>query len=211
MFERCLRYCRASRIATYGLGYNLTIQRSSDKHVHSHRAGTEAANLAWVVSVFVEDISGYFPHYFPNISQHELMFEHIVSRAAKQLTYIKISSYTKDVTTENIWTFELGVQKCSDVPFYVIVGFVQRDQFNQQHQNNDTFCRPTVVNAQCIIVSEQFSNAGINFTFAISKYSQAYGETVSCFKPSPKDKILHKAFITLLMVIHNLFPVIICF
>ena len=59
------------------------------------------------------------------------MFEHIVSRAATELTYIKISSYTKDVTTENIWTFELGVRSCSDVPFYVIVGFIRGDQFNQ--------------------------------------------------------------------------------
>ena len=53
----------------------------------------------------------------------------------------------KDVTTENNWTFELSVGDGIDVPIYVIVGFMQRDQFNQQHQNNDTFYRPSVVNA----------------------------------------------------------------
>ena len=42
-----------------------------------------------------------------------------------------------------------------DVPIYVKVGFMQRDQFNQPIQNIDSFLRSTVVNAQCNIGSEQ--------------------------------------------------------
>ena len=38
----------------------------------------------------------------------------------------------KYVTTENNWTFELGVGYGIDVPIYVVIGFTQRDQFNQQ-------------------------------------------------------------------------------
>ena len=60
----------------------------------------------------------------------------------------------KDVTTINNRTFELDVDDF-DIPLYEIVGFTQRDQFNQQHQNNGTFHRPSVVNAQCIIGSEK--------------------------------------------------------
>ena len=51
----------------------------------------------------------------------------------------------KDVTTENNWTFELGVGDGIDIPFKVLVGFTQRDHFNHQHQNNDTLNRPIVV------------------------------------------------------------------
>ena len=47
----------------------------------------------------------------------------------------------KDVTTETNWTFELGVGDGIDIPIYVLVGFMQRDQFNQQHQKNDKFYR----------------------------------------------------------------------
>ena len=79
-----------------------------------------------------------------------------------------------DVTTESNWTFELGVRDGVDVPFYVIVGFMQRDQFFQQHQNNDKLCRPSVVNAQNIIGSEKFPDAAINCNYAIDEYSQAY-------------------------------------
>ena len=72
------------------------------------------------------------------------MLEHFVSRDTTELTYVRRSSHTKDVTTENIWTFELGVESSTDVPIYVIVRFMQRDQFDQEHQNNETFYTPTV-------------------------------------------------------------------
>ena len=88
----------------------------------------------------------------------------------------------KDVTTENIWTLELGVGDGIDIPIYVIVVFMQRYQFNQQHQNKDTFNKPSVVNAQCIIGREKIPDSGINCNHAIDKYSQTYGETVSCFR-----------------------------
>ena len=101
----------------------------------------------------------------------------------------------KDVTTENNWTFELGSGDCIDIPIYVLVGFMLRDQFYQQHQNIDTFYRPSVVNAQRIIGSEKFPDAGTNCNFAIDKYSQTYGEIVSCFRHIAKDNIF-QAYIT---------------
>ena len=52
------------------------------------------------------------------------MLGHIVSKAATELSYIKKSSYINDVTTENNWTFELGVGDGIDIPVYVIVGFM---------------------------------------------------------------------------------------
>ena len=67
---------------------------------------------------------------------------------------------------------------------------MQRDQFNQQHQINDTFYRPSVVNAQCNIVIENVPDAGIDCNYAIDLYSQAYGEIVSCFRYLAKDYIL---------------------
>ena len=81
----------------------------------------------------------------------------------------------KYVTTENIWTLELAVGHGVDIPVYIVVGFTKRDQINQQHQNNDTFQRPSVVNAQCMIGSKKFPDAEISCTYASDKYSQEYG------------------------------------
>ena len=95
---------------TYGLAYKLTLQRNSDNHVLSHPAqANAAANLALAGRVIIDDISLYVPQYTPSISNQKLMLSHIVSKAPTELTYIKRSTYMKDVTTENNWTFELGV------------------------------------------------------------------------------------------------------
>ena len=184
------------------MGYKLTLHRNSDNHVLSHRAGAnDAANLASAGRDIIDDISLYVPHYTPNISNQKLLLGHIDSNAATELSFIKRSSYMKDVTTENIWTFELGVGDGIDMLIHVMVAFMQGDQFNQLHQNNNTFYRPSVVNAQCIIGSEKFPDAGINCNYAIDKYSQAYGEIVSCFRHLAKDNnlqpyITQKNFIT---------------
>ena len=118
------------------------------------------------------------------------MLGHIVSKAATELSHIERSSYMNNVTTENNWTFECGEGDGIDLSIYVIVGFMQRSQFDQQHQNNVIINRQGKLNAQCIIGSEQFPDAGIKCNYAIDKYSQAYGEIVSCFRYLAKDNIL---------------------
>ena len=99
----------------------------------------------------------------------KLMLSNIPSKTATELTYFKRPSFMKDVTTENNWTFERGVGDGSDVPIHVIIGFMQSYQFNQQHQKNDTFYRPSVVNAQSIIGNGKFPDAGKNCNYAIDK------------------------------------------
>ena len=59
---------------------------------------------------------------------------------------------------------------------------MQRNQFNQQHQNNDTFHRPNVANAQWTNGSENYPDAGIFCKYATNKYSLAYGDIISCFR-----------------------------
>ena len=108
---------------SYGLGYKITLQRNSDNHVLSHPAqANNAANLAFAGRVIIDDVSWYVPHYTPSISNNKLLLEHSVSKAPTELSYIKRSSYMKDVTTENNSTFELGVGDGIEIPIYVIVG-----------------------------------------------------------------------------------------
>ena len=125
--------------ATFGFVYKLALQRNSDNHAISHRAGTEAANLALAERILLEDISLFVPHYTPVLSPQTLMLEHFVPGAATDLSYIKRSFYTGTLTSGNNWIFKLGAQSGNDVPFYVSVGFMQIDQSNQQHKNKDTF------------------------------------------------------------------------
>ena len=156
----------------YGLGYKLTLQRKKDNHILSHSTGAnDAANLALAGRVFIDDIVFYVPLYTPNLSNRKIMLGHIVSETATESSYINGSSYMKDVTTENSWTFELSVGDGIDIPIYVIVGFMQRDHFNRKHQKNVAFYGPSVVISQIISGSEIFPDAGINSNYAFDRSS----------------------------------------
>ena len=199
---------------TYGLGHKLIIQRKIDNHALSHPAGAvDAANFVFARRVNIDDQSLYVPHYTPGILNQKLMLGHMVSKAATELSFIKRSSNMKDKTSENNWTCELGVGDGIDKPIYVIVGFMQRDHFNQHHRSNNTFCRPSVVNAQCIIEGEKLPDAGTNCNYAVDKYSQAYGEIVSVLDIYLKiifyKQILHKNILQLLIIIQMVTLVII--
>ena len=160
----------------------------------SHPAGADdAADIALAGRDITEDKNWFVPHNTANFSNQNLLFLYIVARAATELSYFRTSPYMKDVTTENNWTSELVVEIGIDNPIQVKIGFLQRDQINQQHQNNDTFHRPRVVKAQCITGitgSEKDPDARKNCKYAIKKNSQAYDEIVSCFRHLAKDNIL---------------------
>ena len=88
------------------------------------------------------------------------MLVHFATRAATFISYIRGSPFTKHVTIEDFWNFELDVQCGFDVPFYVRFGFLQRGHLNQQYCKKDTFSRPTVPNAHCFIGNEIYPDAG---------------------------------------------------
>ena len=76
--------------ATYGLGSNLTLQRSSDNHVLSRPAGVDDdANRALAGAISENVISWYVPHHSPNISQQNLELEPFVSRIQRCKRIIK--------------------------------------------------------------------------------------------------------------------------
>ena len=99
----------------------------------------------------------------------------------------------------------LDVRDGIDIPIYVIVGFMQRDDVIQQHQDNDSFRRPSAVNAQCIIGSHKFPDAEMNCNHAIDKYAQAYGKLFPVvdiwLEIMFYNHILHKKISKLLIII----------
>ena len=110
------------------------------------------------------------------------MLEHDVFRAAKHLTYVKRSSDAKTVTIESSWTSELGLQSGVHVANHIITFFRQKNKFNQQKQNIDTFMRPTIVNAHCITRSAKYPDTPINCDYVVDKNSQSCEVILSCFR-----------------------------
>ena len=56
--------------------------------------------------------------------------------------------------------------------------------------NNDTFYRPPVSSAQCIIGTEKYPDNGILLNYNDDDYSQGYGQIREAFRALSKDNIL---------------------
>ena len=106
------------------------------------------------------------------------------------LHYSERSVFIKEVKTQKLWTFELGTQGGINVPIWIFVAFQQMDRQNDQDLNNDTFYRPLVTSAQCIIGTEKYPDSGILLKFNDNCYSQDYGQIKKeAFEALTKDDI----------------------
>ena len=61
----------------------------------------------------------------------------------------------KEITTQNLETFELATQESINVPLWNTVGFQQQDRQDSQNLNNDSFYRSPITSAQWIIGTEK--------------------------------------------------------
>ena len=171
---------------TYGLGYKLTLTRNTDNAVLNKAAATNNAKVK------INRLDWYVPHYSPNLEEYNKLMNQIKKNSPTLLHYPERSVFMKEVNTQNLWTFELGTQESINVPLWIFVAFQQNDRRNDQNLNNDTFYRPLVTSAQCIIGTEKYPDSGILLNYNDDDYSQGYGEIKEAFKDLTKDNLLQQ-------------------
>ena len=96
----------------------------------------------------------------------------------------------KKVNTQKFCFFDLGTQEGMNVSIWIIIGFQQRYRQDSQTLNNDTFYRPPVTSAQCIVSTEKCPDSGILLNYDDVDYSQGYGQNKEASKAPTKDDIL---------------------
>ena len=170
--------------ATYGLGYKLTLTRNNDNAVLSK------ANATVYGKVLINGIEWYIPHYTASMSQQTVLSNQILNKTPTELQYIGRSVFMKEVNTQNLWNFELGTQEGINVPIWIIIAFQQQDRQNSQNENNDTFYRPSVTSAQCIIGTEIYPDSAILLNSDDDDYNQGYEQIKEAFRAVTKDDML---------------------
>ena len=170
--------------ATYGLGYKLTLTRNTDNAVLNK---DNATNLR---KVKINAIEWYLPPYTASMSQQALLSKQIINEIPTELQYIEKSVFMIEINTQSLWNFELGTQEGINVPIWIIIGFQQQDRQNSQNENNDTFYRPPVTSAQCIIGTEKYPDSSILLNYDDDDYNQGYGQIKEAFRALTKDDIL---------------------
>ena len=78
------------------------------------------------------------------------MSNQIIKKIPTGLRYFERSVFMKEVNNQNLWSFELDSRENMNVPTWIIIGFLQRDQQDSQNLINDTFCRLTVASVHCV-------------------------------------------------------------
>ena len=150
---------------TYGLGYKLTLTRNTDNAV------LNKDNAFANGRVKINNLEWYVPHYSPNLEEHNKLMIQIKKNTPTLLHYPERSVFMKEVNTQNLWTFELGTQEGINVPIWIFVAFQQNDRQSDQILNNDTFYRPLVTSAQCIIGTEKYPDSSILLNYNDDDYS----------------------------------------
>ena len=171
---------------TYGLGYKLTLTRNTDNAV------LNKDNAVGNGRVKNNSLDWYVPHYSPNLEEYNKLMNQIKKNSTTLLHNPEKSVFMKEVNTQNLWTFELGTQEGINVPVWVFVAFQQNDRQNDQNLNNDTFYRPLVTSAQCIIGTEKYPDSGILLNYNDDDSSQGYGQIKEAFKALTKDNLLQQ-------------------
>ena len=139
---------------TYGLGYRLTLTRNTDNAI------LNKDNTVVIGRVKINSLDWYVPHYSVNLEEYTKLLTQIKKNTPTLLHYPERSVFMKEVNTQNLWTFELGTQEGINVPIWIFVAFQQNDRQNDQDLNTDTFYRPLVTSAQCIIRTEKYPDSG---------------------------------------------------
>ena len=177
-------YAEYQEKGTYGLGYKLTLTRNTDNAV------LNKDNAVVNGRVKINSLDWYVPHYSPNLEEYKKLMTQIKKNSPTQLNYIERSVFMKEVNTQNLWTFEIGSQERVNIPIWIFVAFQQNDRQNDQNLNNDTFYRPLVTSAQCIIRTENYPDSGILLNYNDDDYSQGYGQVKEAFRALTKDNLL---------------------
>ena len=138
----------------------------------------------------INSLDWYVPQYSPNLEEYNKLMNQIKKNTPTLFHYPEKSVFMKQVNTQNLWTFELGTQEGVNVPIWIIVGFQQSGRQNDQNINNDTFYRPLVTSAQCIIGTEKYPDPGNLSNYNDDDYSQGYAQIKESFKALLKNNIL---------------------
>ena len=186
---------------TYGLGYKLTLTRNNNNTVLNKDNAVVNGRITF------NSLDWYVPHYSPNLEEYNKLMTQIKKNSPTLLHYPERSVFMKEVNTQNLWSFELGTQEGINVPIWIFVAFQQNERQTDQNLNNDTFYRPLVTSAQCIIGTEKYPDSGILLNYNDDNYSQGYGQIKEAFKALTKDTFFNHIY--LMMILDLLMMVII--
>ena len=119
---------------------------------------TDASTIG---KIKINSLNWYVPHYTASLKEQGIIMKQLQDKIPTELRYVERSVFMKELNTQNLWSFDLGTQEGKNVPIWIIIAFQQRYRQHDQDLKNDTFYRPPVTSAQCIIGTEKYPDSAI--------------------------------------------------
>ena len=157
---------------------------------NSHNAVLNKTNATTIGKIEINSIEWYVPHYTASLKEQGILLNQITDKIPTELRFVEKSVFMKEVSTQNLWSFELGTQENVNVPIWIIVDFQQSDRQHDQNLNIGTFYRPPIISDQCIIGTEKYPDSAILLNYNDDDDSQGYGLIKQAFRDLTKYDIL---------------------
>ena len=171
-----LGFCEDYKKILYGMQQRLTLTRTGDNNAIFR--GQNAANNAAVGNgkIRIDKIKWFMPHVIPS-DAYRLQLDKIIERKEKiPIGYRMLQCDNSPVPPASTsFTWRLGVKSSPDIPRFIIVGF-QNDKNNNQETNPAIFDHLEVRNIYVTLNAKRYPDTDYENDFTINKFSRIYGD-----------------------------------
>ena len=165
-----LGFCEDYKKILYGMQQRLTLTRTGDKNA-IFRDGAVVNG-----TIELEKISWFMPHVIPS-DAYRLQLDKIIDKKEKiPVGYRMLQCDSTQVSPNSTaFTWRLGVKSSPDIPRFIIVGF-QNNKDNNQQTNPALFNHLFVRNIYVTLNAKRYPDTDYNNDFTKNQYSRIYGD-----------------------------------
>ena len=186
-----LGFCEDYKKVIYGMQQRLTLTRTGDndaiytgkyaqenKYNQADKIKDLYAEGDLKFSVHLEKIRWFMPHVIPS-DAYRLQLDKIIERKEKiPVGYRMLQCDNAPVSSNNNFTWRLGVKSSPDIPRFIIVGF-QTGRNNKQNKNPAVFDHCNVRNIYVTLNAKRYPDTDYENDFKQNNYSRIYGDAAT--------------------------------
>ena len=168
-----LGFCEDYKKILYGMQQRLTLTRTGNDNAIFRTAATDAGKID------IQRIRWFMPHVIPS-DAYRLQLNKIMEKKEKiPVGYRMLQCDNSSVPADSRnFTWRLGVKSSPDIPRFIIVGF-QNNKNNNQERNPAIFDHLLVTNIYVTLNAKRYPDTDYNINFTANNFSRIYGDAAT--------------------------------
>ena len=168
-----LGFCEDYKKIIYGMQQRLTLTRTGDNDAIFRAAASDAGKIE------IKRIRWFMPHVIPS-DAYRLQLNKIIERKEKIPVGYRMLQCDNSAVPANStnFTWRLGVKSSPDIPRFIIVGF-QNNKNNNQETNPAIFDHLKLLNIYVTLNAKRYPDTDYENSFTTNNYSRIYGDAAA--------------------------------